>query len=99
MRKRYGETQKRSILARKELEGLTYAELSRETGIPVSTLGYWKRKFGGVEGGMFEEIAVEDEHGARASAIEVVGPLGHRVLVDASFDTDLLRRVLESLPC
>lgn len=30
----------RALLARKDAQGLTYAELSEETGIPVGTLSY-----------------------------------------------------------
>ena len=34
----------RAILARKERKGLTYAQVSRETGIPVGTLASWGQR-------------------------------------------------------
>jgi len=34
----------RAILARKERKGLTYAQVSRETGIPVGTLTSWANR-------------------------------------------------------
>jgi len=47
---------------------------------------------------LFEEIVVEGQ-GEAGTEIEVIGPLGHRVLVGESTDGELLRRVLEALPC
>jgi transposase-like protein len=98
MGKHHDEAEMRAALARKDRLGLTYDELSEETGIPVSTLGYWRRKLRDEPKRLFEEIVVEgtDDAGAR---IEVIGPLGHRVLVGEGTDGELLRRVLEALPC
>ncbi len=31
----------RRLLARRARQGLTYGELSRQTGIPTGTLGWW----------------------------------------------------------
>jgi transposase-like protein len=87
----------RALLARKDRRGLTYEELSEETGIPVSTLGYWRRRLREERGSVFEEVVIEDE--ARAESMEVIGPLGHRVVVSSDFDPALLRRILEALPC
>ena len=88
----------RELLSRKDRRGLTYEELSEETGIPVSTLGYWKRRLREEEGPVFEEVVIEDDVPG-GTGIEVIGPRGHRVVVSAEFDEELLRRVLEALPC
>ena len=88
----------RGALARKDREGLTYEELSAETGIPVSTLGYWRRKLRYEREVVFEEVGIED-HATPEVVVEVIGPLGHRVIVREGATDVLLRRVLEALPC
>lgn len=88
----------RALLARKDREGLTYEELSEETGIAVSTLGYWRRKLRDEATPVFEEVVVEDGE-LEGGGIEVIGPLGHRVVVAGDVDDELLRRVLVALPC
>jgi transposase-like protein len=90
----------RAIFARKDQEGLTYEDLCRETGIPVSTLGYWARKLRGRAAAepVFQEIAVVAA-APLVGEIEVIGPRGHRVLVSRTFDAEVLRRVLSALPC
>ena len=67
----------RGALVRKDREGLTYEELSPETGIPVSTLGYWRRKLRYEREVVFEEVGIED-HVNPEVVVEVIGPLGHR---------------------
>jgi hypothetical protein len=89
----------RAALARKKRQGLTYEELSRETGIPISTLAYWSRKLRTDEDEpVFDEVVIEDDD-PPAGGLVVIGPLGHRVVVGQQFDPEHLRRVLESLPC
>ena len=95
MARRYDPDEIQSILDRKHSEGLTYAELSVETGIPIGTLSGWQRRHGG-ETDAFTEIAFPDDD---VSELEVIGPLGHRVLVGPEMDDSLLRRVLAALPC
>jgi len=90
-------------LARRDARGLTYDELSAETGIPVSTLSYWQRKLRDeAEAPAFVELELEDDAadaGEGDGAIEITSPGGYRVRFDSGVASEELRRVLEALPC
>ena len=91
----------RSLLARRRREGLTYEELSAESGIPAGTLGSWQSRLRREEHeAVFTELVVEEEAPrALDGSLEVIGPRGHRVVVPASVEPGLLERVLRALPC
>jgi transposase-like protein len=91
-----------SLLRRRERRGLTWAELSAETGVPRSTLRWWDRRFrdeGRDEGSRFVRLDVKPEASPIASGapLEVVARSGHRVLVRSGFDPDSLRQILAIL--
>lgn len=96
-----------ALLARREDEGLTWAALAEESGVPLSTLTYWRRK-----------LEANDDAGAKASkqsfvellveptdlplpstGIDLVTPSGHRFSIGREFDADTLRRLLAALSC
>ena len=91
----------RSLLALRRRRGLTYEELSAESGIPGGTLASWQSRLKR-EGraGAFTELVVEDDAPTSLEcSLEVIGPHGHRVVVGPSVDEVLLGRVLRALPC
>ena len=93
-------SQMRSLLARRDREGLTYQELSDESGIPAGTLASWQYRLRAEADDTFTELVVGD--GAEFELdglLEVIGPRGHRVVVTSDVDPALLARVLSALPC
>ena len=93
-----------SLLERKRQEGMSYAQLSKESGIPACTLQYWARKqrvsaasqSEAHAAGAFIEVNVES---VPASAIEVVIGSDLRIAVRPGFDPATLRSVLDTLAC
>jgi len=88
-----------ALVARRQRRGLTWAELSVESGVPKSTLHWWDRKLrhegGPAEKPRFVQLAVvEPAPPAAAMPLEVVLRSGHRVWVAAGFDAEHLRRVI-----
>ena len=91
----------RSLLARRDREGLTYQELSDESGIPSGTLASWQYRLREEEtGNAFTELVVgSDAEDALDDSLEIIGPRGHRVIVSSGVDSSLLELVLSALPC
>jgi hypothetical protein len=92
----------RSLLRRRERRGLTWAELSAQSGVPRSTLHWWDRRLrneGREEGPRFVRLDVTPEAppAADGEPLEVVTPGGHRILVRTGFDPASLRQVLSIL--
>lgn len=93
----------RRLLARREREGLTFAELSQQSGVPLGTLASWSsrlRSEGSAELGGFVELTPPEElpQGAIDSArLEVVLGRGRRVLVPSGFEEDELLRLIRAL--
>jgi transcriptional regulator with XRE-family HTH domain len=95
--------QMRRLLARRDREGLTFAELAGRSGIPVGTLAWWSsrlrseredREAGFVELKAPAEAAAPSEGSDR---LEVVLGSGRRVLVPAGFDAAELQRLVLAL--
>lgn len=86
------------LLERRARHGLTFRELSEESGIPIPTLSYWASKLRR-EGVDFETRLVEVEivEDADASSITIESPSGLRVTVEPGFDSEHLSRVLAAL--
>ena len=87
------------LLERRERHGLTYREISEESGIPIPTLSYWASKRRRDEDGeavaRFVPVEVEADDHSGAIAIEL-GP-AVRVTVERGFDEEHLARVLSVL--
>jgi transcriptional regulator with XRE-family HTH domain len=91
-----------SLLRRRERRGLTWAELSAESGVPRSTLHWWHRRLRSEdpdEGSRFVRLDIAHEviPADAGEPIEVVARSGHHVLVRSGFDPHSLRQVLEVL--
>jgi hypothetical protein len=100
MSKKHDREQMQALFARKDSEALTYPELSAESGIPVSTLTYWRKRLREEnEPEVFQELVLEENDVDDHPSLEVIGPRGHRVLVRHGFDAESLRQVLNLLPC
>lgn len=103
MAKRRNGKEMERLLARRRRRGLTWAELSEETGVPRSTLEWWQRRLRDGDDRTrdpeFVEVTVMPP-AARAGAIvpiEVILRSGHRVSVVPGFDAEHLRRVVDAL--
>ena len=69
-----------SLLRRKHEEGLTYTELSKESGVPACTLQYWAKKFDRPkpstgDDGAFVQLNVTDPNDAPLE----LAPIRHEV--------------------
>ncbi len=89
-----------ALLDRRDREGLTYGELSDESGVPAGTLASWKYRFRREQEDCgFAELADELVPSETDGRVEVIGPLGHVVRFDGSIDPGLLEIILAVLPC
>ena len=98
----------RAILARKTAEGLSYTELSRLTGIPRGTLGFWahrlrkKEKKAGPTPSAFVEVKLpQEEASSQGPAFELVLSRG-LLRIPPGFhpgSLEVLLQVLEGEPC
>ena len=96
-----------TLYQRKLDEGLTFASLSVDSGVPVATLQYWFRRFKAEQGaehlahsddtGAFVRIAVNDS--SDGGAIEVVLRGNVRIRVGAGFDEHTVLRLVQLLGC
>ena len=86
------------LLERRARYGLTFRELSEESGIPIPTLSYWASKLrrDGVElDARLVEVEILEE--ACAAPITIESRAGFRVTVEPGFDPEHLTRVLATL--
>ena len=91
-----------ALLARRERQGLTWAELSRRAGLPVWKLRWWQRRLSPKPGtrrptGSFVAVQVIEPSRADPAPLEIVTPSGFRLRVPADFDADHLRRIVRAL--
>ncbi len=82
------------LLERRARYGLTYRELSEESGISISTFAYWAAKLRGEEedAPRFVPVDVVDEE--EGVAIKIETDSGLRVVVEPGFDEQHLARIL-----
>ena len=92
----------RALVRRRERRGLTWDELADESGIPTSTLQWWKRRLneeaaaGSAEG--FVELDVVETDSDGEPGLEVVlAPSGHCVRIRPGFSPELLHKVVQAL--
>ncbi len=92
------------MVLRRERRGLTWGELADESGIPTSTLQWWKRRLdeetagGNSEDPSFFEVDVVQADSDGEPGLEVIlGPGGYRVRIGPGFSPDLLRQVVQTL--
>jgi hypothetical protein len=88
------------LLERRARHGLTFREISEESGIPIPTLSYWaskQRREGGAGEpvAQFVPVAIEGDDQAGTIAIELGAAV--RVTVERGFDEEHLSRVLSVL--
>ena len=92
----------KTLLARRERRGWSWAELSRRCGLPVWKLCWWHRRLTKKRSARrslrtFVPVQVVDSSRRDFSRLEVITPSGIRILVAADFVADHLRRVLKAL--
>lgn len=104
-RRRHDPDELRRLIRRREAEGLSYARLSQETGIPVGTLAWWSHRLRMEESDSSEGSAAASDFveviatgaGRDSAEIEVRLPGGVAVLVPAGTDRSSVLRVLSAL--
>ena len=85
------------LLARRARHGLTFRELSEESGIPIPTLSYWASKLRreGLNGeARLVEVEILEES---VRPIVIESGSGLRVTVEPGFDSEHLARVLGAM--
>lgn len=91
------------LLAIREREGLTYAELGDRTGVAAATLSWWACPFRREQasGSLLEVEIAESESLLDDSGVSVQFGNGLTVRLDRTFDAYTLRQVVETLadPC
>ena len=91
-----------AVLAERDRQhGLSWAELSRRSGLPSRKLRWWHQRFQRnpaprKPGPSFVAVEVKGT-AVPPAAIEITTPSGHRVTVPPHFDADHLRRLLQAL--
>lgn len=85
------------LLKRRARHGLTFREISEESGIPIPTLSYWASKQrrdedSGEPSARFVSVELDGDDQAGAIAIELGSAV--RVTVERGFDEEHLTRVL-----
>lgn len=91
------------LLRKRARQGLTYRELSEESGIPVPTLAWWSRKLeregaSTVEGCELVAVeVVEEDLEERDAPIEILVGERLRLLVPSSASGAHLQRVLRAV--
>lgn len=102
MRIRRDPKQIAALLVRRERLGLTWSELGEESGVPLTTLYKWNRRFkerGGQGKRRRRFIAVQVKEAQRPGGepLEITLRSGDRIRVTPGFDADHLRRVVIAL--
>ena len=90
-------------LARRERQGLSWAQLAWRSGHPVWKLRYWQRRLEGRDRApkrraeAFVAVEVTSSGASSGATIEITTPSGYRVQVSRDFDPEHLGRVVEAL--
>ena len=98
----------RRLLVRRERQGLTFQELSEQSGIPAGTLAFWSWKLrqgtGRIpakardRGGFVELVATRTQDSSDAtSSLEIVLANGRHVVVHGEVDEARVLRVVAAL--
>ena len=85
------------LLARRARQGLTYRELSEESGIPIPTLAYWAAKLRREEQDSPRFVPMEVIEDRQEAAVKIETDSGLRLVVERGFDEQHLARVLSVL--
>lgn len=94
-----------SWLARRERRGLTFAELSRQSGVPVPTLAWWAGKLrqeaGRASRRFVEVLPVGEAEASGAARVEIVLRNGRQLVVREAITPEALGGLLQALdgPC
>ena len=91
-----------ALLARRERQGLSWADLSRRSGLPVWKLRWWSKRLSPKlpvrkPRRSFVAVQIIDSPRPDPPALEIVTPSGFRLRVPADFDPDHLRRLVATL--
>jgi len=97
MKRRHPRPDIERLLGRRARHGLTFRELSEESGIPIPTLSYWASKLRREERLEAEFVPVEIEEEEKVGMISIETASGLRLRVEPGFDEAHLTRVLSVL--
>jgi len=85
------------LLERRARHGLTYREVSEESGIPIPTLAYWAAKLRREEEDTPRFVPVEVVDDQQEAVLKIEIDSGLRLVVEPGFDEQHLARVLSVL--
>ena len=102
MQRRQDPERMKSLLARRERRGWSWAELSRRCALPVWKLQWWrgrlaKKRPARRSNRSFVPVQIVAQSRSDSSPLEVVTTSGVRILVSADFNAEHLRRVMKAL--
>lgn len=91
-----------ALLTRRQRLGLTWGELGKESGVPLSTLYKWNRRLRvrgarGKKRRRFVAVQVMEPERSAGEPLEITLRTGHRIRVTPGFDAEHLRRVVAVL--
>src|SRR3990172_4755846 len=92
----------KTVLARRERHGWSWAELSRRSGLPVWKLRWWQARLANKRparrpGRTFVPVQIVDSPSRGSSPVEIITSSGIRIRVAVEFNADHLRRVVKAL--
>ncbi len=93
------------LLSRRERHGWSWSELSRRSGLPVWKLQWWRRRLASKRParrtrrskGSFLPVRVVEPRPTAGPSVEIITPLGYRIVVPGDVDPEQLRRVVKAL--
>lgn len=95
------EQRMRALLAEREREGLTFEELSRRSGVPAGTLGWWSAKLRRQRASRshveFIELKVSDVVPVPSAKVEIVTRSERRIVVDLDANPEHVARLVAAL--
>ena len=102
MKTRQNAQRMKSLLARRERHGWSWAELSERSGLPVWRLRWWQKRLSDelsppAPAGSFAPVRIVESSPSRPSHIEILTPSGFRIVVPDSFDPSHLQRLIQAL--
>ena len=99
VRQRHDRSRMEALLLRRERRGLTYAELSASSGVPVTTLSWWssrlRRERDGARG--FVEVVPAEGAAVSDARVEVVLASGRQLAVRESIAPSVLAALVSAL--
>ena len=101
-RRRHDRVRMEALLARRERQGLTFAQLSSRSGVPAPTLSWWSSRLRResperTSHGGFVELVASDAEPSSAARVEIVLRSGRQLVVREGITAATLSRLMTVL--